>query len=88
MVRESARQGLQGTFNFLWRYTGTNDLEALEFHRAWFEMIGTYSLRCLTRYEDKLMAIFGIASLIQDNTKLIHVSGLWKEMIPLNLLVM
>ena len=51
----SARLGMRGTFDFLWRFSGTDGAEAAEFHNSWYEIIESYSSRNLTRHEDKLM---------------------------------
>jgi hypothetical protein len=67
---DSARLGMRGTFDFLWRYNGTNFAEQIEFHNSWYEMIEHYSSRNLSRSGDKLMAISGVAYFIQQNTNL------------------
>jgi hypothetical protein len=86
-IPESARSGLRGTFDSLCRFSGSKDLStALEFHNSWYEMIEHYSGRNLTRQEDKLMAITGVASFIQENTELVYNSGMWEDIMPFNLL--
>jgi hypothetical protein len=86
LIQTSARLGMRGEFDFLWRFSGTDLAEIIEFHKSWFEIINLYSHRSLTRHEDKLVAISGIASFIQRNTKFTYNSGLWQEIMSLNLL--
>ena len=45
----------------------------------WYDMAGNYSQRALSVDSDKLLAIAGLASLMQKNYNLTYVSGLWKE---------
>jgi hypothetical protein len=86
LISTSARLGMRGTFDFLWRFSGAHDwAEAAEFHNGWYEMIESYSSRDLTRPEDKLMAISGVAYFIQKNTVQYN-SGLWEEIMPFNML--
>lgn len=86
LLQSSARLGDRGEFDFLWRFSGTELDEIIEFHKSWFEIITAYSRRSLTRHEDKLMALSGIASVIQQKAKLVYNSGLWHDLMPLNLL--
>jgi hypothetical protein len=86
IIRLSADLGMRGSFEMLLRFAGSSTIEQLEFHRSWFEMIEEYSARDLTETSDKLMAITGIAALIQKTTKLNFIAGLWREAIALNLL--
>jgi hypothetical protein len=83
---DSARLGMRGTFDFLWRYNGTNFAEQIEFHNSWYEMIEHYSSRNLSHFGDKLIAISGVAYFIQQNTNLKYNSGLWEGTIELNML--
>ena len=61
--------------------------EKMEFHQCWYEMVEQYSGRALTRpRDDKLMALAGIANLIQKGGDHTFVAGLWIQSLPLNLL--
>lgn len=51
----------------------------LQARRAWREVVGDYSSRKLTRADDKLPAISGIASRLAAKSGLRYVAGLWKE---------
>jgi hypothetical protein len=82
----SARSGMRGAFELLWRFKGTTLAEKVEFHQSWFEMVEKYSARKLTRGTDKLKAMSGIAYFVQKNTTLQYSAGLWKEMLAFNLL--
>jgi Heterokaryon incompatibility protein (HET) len=86
IIRLSAHLGMRGSFEMLLRFAGSSTIEQLEFHHSWFEMIEQYSARDLSEPSDKLMAITGIAALIQQTTKLTFIAGLWKEALALNLL--
>jgi hypothetical protein len=86
VLKRSASLGMQGSLELLLRFSGTSEIEKLEFHSSWYEMVEQYSTRKHTRDSDKLMAIVGVAALIQDKTALTFVAGLWKETIELNLL--
>lgn len=82
----SARLGMRGAFGLLWRFSGTSRGEKIEFHNCWFEMVQQYSTRKLTVSSDKVKAVTGVAYFIQVNTSFTYVAGLWKEVLPLNLL--
>ncbi|ORY13489.1 heterokaryon incompatibility protein-domain-containing protein, partial [Clohesyomyces aquaticus] len=86
LLAMSARSGMRGAFELLWRFKGTALAEKVEFHQSWFEMVEKYSARKLTRGTDKLKAMSGIAYFIQKNTTLQYSAGLWKEMLAFNLL--
>jgi len=57
-----------------------------DFHAKWFEVVGAYSGRSLTKQGDKLIAISGIASRIKEDCGYEYVAGLWKDTILLDLL--
>jgi hypothetical protein len=86
LLAMSARSGMRGAFELLWRFKGTTLAEKVEFHQSWFEMVEKYSARKLTRGTDKLKAMSGIAYFVQKNTTLQYSAGLWKEMLAFNLL--
>jgi hypothetical protein len=67
------------------RTTGSN-LSLDGFHSEWFDIVGDYSGRALTRPEDKLVALSGIATRISNDTGYHYLSGLWKETLLLDLL--
>jgi len=46
---------------------------------VWYQMIGNYSRRALSVDSDKLLAIAGLASLMEKHYRLTYVTGLWKE---------
>ncbi len=82
----AARKGMRGALEYLWRFKGKELDEKFEFHNRWFEVVTEYSARQLTIATDKGIAIAGVASVIQQNTGLTYSAGLWKEMLPFNLL--
>lgn len=86
LLNMSARSGMRGAFELLWRFKGTTLAEKVEFHQSWYEMVEQYSARKLTRESDRLKAMSGIAYFIQKNTTLQYTAGLWKEMLAFDLL--
>ncbi len=52
----------------------------------WYELVTRYSLGRLTKAEDRLVAISGIAELIQARTGMTYILGLWQEHLIYNLL--
>ncbi|EXJ65081.1 hypothetical protein A1O7_01421 [Cladophialophora yegresii CBS 114405] len=86
MLALSARSGMRGAFELLWRFKGTENAEKVEFHQSWYEIVEQYSTRKLTRESDKLKAMSGIAYFIQKNTAFRYAAGLWKGMLAFNLL--
>lgn len=54
--------------------------------QMWREIVWSYSVRRLTKIEDKLPALSGIASRVQQKTGDIYVAGLWKRSLPFDLL--
>ena len=86
LAQRSARLGVRGTFETLWLFKGTSPIEMVSFHNCWFEIVEQYSKRALSRHEDKLFAISGMARFIQSNTGITFCSGLWQRMLPYNLL--
>jgi hypothetical protein len=53
---------------------------------SWADIVTDYTKRLLTRPEDKLIAISGIAKQIQDAIQGEYVAGLWREALPQQLL--
>jgi hypothetical protein len=86
LSKASARLGMRGSFDLLWRFCGTQLRERVEFHHSWYDMVEQYSTRYLTKGQDKLKAITGIAYFIQSNTGFKYAAGLWQEALPFNLL--
>ncbi|KAF2647883.1 HET-domain-containing protein, partial [Lophiostoma macrostomum CBS 122681] len=71
-------------------YTG-EELETLkmnnpEFIYRWYDLVSAYSGRSITYRSDKLVALSGLVDLIQANTNLEYVAGLWKTTLALDLL--
>lgn len=53
---------------------------------SWSDIVSNYSQRLLTRVEDKLIAISGIAKQIYEKTKSQYFAGLWLDAFPQQLL--
>ena len=91
----SASSGIRGSFHLMIQCSkgrmGLSWPEKVEWHQSWYDLVGQYSTRDLTfKDHDKLMAFVGISSSIiirggagGDWT---FVSGLWLNLLPLNLL--
>ncbi len=60
--------------------------EKLEFHQQWFELVDPYSARDLTNHTDRLVAIIGVATFIQEQTGTQFLAGLWGSSLMCNLL--
>lgn len=56
-----------------------NDLGDRNIHDLWYYTIADYSNRLLTRAEDTLPAIAGLAKIVSDCTLVEYVAGLWSE---------
>lgn len=83
----SARIGLRGAFEMLVNFEGKTEKEMMNFHESWYQLVERYSIRNFKREdEDKLSAIVGIAYFIGIKANFKFVAGLWKEVLPFNLL--
>ncbi|KAK0627329.1 heterokaryon incompatibility protein-domain-containing protein [Immersiella caudata] len=75
-----ARRGIRGALDFL-QSLGLaalhNKLERIEFVKKWFDIVTAYSERALTRETDKLIALSGVAELVQERARLPYLAGLW-----------
>lgn len=54
--------------------------------QMWREIVNSYSVRKLTRIEDKLPALSGIAALFKEISGDIYAAGLWTRALPFDLL--
>ncbi len=60
--------------------------ETLEFHQQWMELVEPYSARRLTQPTDRLVAIVGVARVLQRRTQAGFLAGLWRQTLDWNLL--
>ena len=72
--------GRRRTFVYEYKHALHSD-PLLPFHEHWLEIVERYSGTMLTRPEDKLAAIAGIAKEVQNVTKDQYCAGLWKRYI-------
>ena len=75
-----ARRGIRGALDVLQSLglaANHTPIESIEFVRRWFEIVTAYSDGALTRQTDKLVALSGIADLVQETSKAPHLAGLW-----------
>ncbi|KAK4442835.1 HET-domain-containing protein [Podospora aff. communis PSN243] len=75
-----ARRGIRGALDVL-QSLGFAALhtkaERVEFVRRWFDVVAAYSERALTRQTDKLVALSGVAELVQERAGVPYLAGLW-----------
>ena len=67
-----------------WSYFDDRSFYTL--HRLWMAQIAVYTECQLTRQEDKLAAMSGLAEMVMDKTSVTYLAGLWKECLTLDLL--
>ena len=90
-VKEQADQPKSRFYNLSLIKLGKLDLSTpseslLMFHTYWTKLLGFYSATHLTRPSDRLVAISGVISKIRQSTQLTPLAGLWKEILPAELL--
>ena len=76
----SATEGLRGALHALVRIKASDQLsqwEQLEFNRRWYDLVSYYSQGKLTKESDKLIAIAGVAGLVEQHAKGTYMAGLW-----------
>lgn len=54
--------------------------------QMWREIVNSYSVRKLTKIEDKLPALSGIAALLRERSGDTYAAGLWRRSLPFDLL--
>ncbi|PQE19166.1 hypothetical protein CJF30_00007527 [Rutstroemia sp. NJR-2017a BBW] len=86
ILEVAAHLGIRGAFRTLLQFSGTQLAEKIEFHYSWYEMVEAYSIRALTEQKDKIMAIAGVGSFIQQRTGFQFLAGLWRQTLAFNLL--
>jgi len=80
-----ARRGIRGVLDVLQllglaaNHTNT---ERIEFVRRWFDIVTAYSDGALTRQTDKLVALSGVADLVQEKSNAPYLAGLWNLPAP------
>jgi hypothetical protein len=78
----TATRGIRGALDMLLAIDTTNGLtitEALAFNHRWFELVGAYSKGELTKKSDKLVAIAGVAGLVEKSSHAKYVAGMWSN---------
>jgi len=56
--------------------------EMLAFNQRWFELVRPYSRAQLSRPADRLIAIAGVASLVETTSRAQYLAGLWRNVAP------
>jgi hypothetical protein len=54
----------------------------LTFNQRWYELVESYSHGALTKSTDKLIAIAGVARLVESTSHAKYVAGLWSNVAP------
>ncbi|KAK0724303.1 heterokaryon incompatibility protein-domain-containing protein [Lasiosphaeris hirsuta] len=75
-----ARRGVRGALDVLQSLgsVSKHDLaEKIEFCKRWFDIVSAYSEGALTCPTDKLIALSGVAVLVQSRAKAPYLAGLW-----------
>jgi hypothetical protein len=67
-------------------YEGMKPIKELEAHRLWGRLLQRYTRTNLTKSEDRLIALAGLASRMALFTKSTYVAGLWRNNLASNLL--
>ncbi|KAK0648149.1 heterokaryon incompatibility protein-domain-containing protein [Cercophora newfieldiana] len=77
-----ARRGVRGALDVLQSLglSSTHTFaERMEFCKRWFDIVSAYSEGSLTRTTDKLVALAGVAELVQDRAGDPYLAGLWQS---------
>jgi hypothetical protein len=69
-------------FMTIFRDLGTEGVVSNDFIREWYLFVDEYSHKGFTFVPDRLPALSGIVSIIQDRTQQKYVAGLWESAIP------
>lgn len=84
-IDRSATRGIRGALNIL-RTIGTAPefglREKIEFNKRWYELLSVYTDGELTYPTDKLIAVSGVARLIQNSAKTPYTAGIWSSIVP------
>ncbi|KAK4676410.1 hypothetical protein QC764_0060090 [Podospora pseudoanserina] len=85
-----AVRGIRGALDVLQRLGPVETQrfgEKVEFWKRWYEIVSVYSKGQLTRQTDRLVALAGVAELVQQRGKVGYLAGLWdSELLALGLL--
>ncbi|KAK4222767.1 HET-domain-containing protein [Podospora fimiseda] len=77
-----ARRGIRGALDVLQRLgpvwqNADRLMEQIEFCQRWFDIVGIYSKGALTVPTDKLVALSGVAELVEGHAQAPYLAGLW-----------
>lgn len=75
-----------GSLKIIEQFNDADIQNRLEFNQRWYASVKAYTARELTRKEDRLIALSGVADRISQLSGLSYVVGLWEENIVYNLL--
>jgi hypothetical protein len=76
-----AKRGIRGALDVLKSLgpaSGHRFAESVEFCKRWFDIVAAYTEGALTRQTDKLIALSGVAELVQRQGRAPYLAGLWE----------
>lgn len=73
------RPGAAGTVHHLESSHELYGIDADPLHEHWLDIVETYSDTNMTKTEDKLVAISGLAKEVRKNTKDMYCAGVWRK---------
>ncbi|SPJ84113.1 related to tol protein [Fusarium torulosum] len=79
---QQGADGIISEFMTIFRDLGTDSLVSKDFIREWYMFVEEYSQKGFSFVSDRLPALSGIVSIIQDRTQQKYVAGLWESAIP------
>ncbi|KAF7556026.1 hypothetical protein G7Z17_g1699 [Cylindrodendrum hubeiense] len=85
-LRSAALAGMRGEFQLLLKAWGSEANQMIEFNKSWYEIVGRYAGRNLTKHSDKIPALLGVADFIKKSTGRKFVAGLWEDCLRLNMI--
>ncbi|KAK3373236.1 heterokaryon incompatibility protein-domain-containing protein [Lasiosphaeria ovina] len=77
---DRARRGIRGALDVLQSFGPASQhslAEKIEFSKRWFDIVAAYSEGALTVPTDKLIALSGVAELVQERAQAPYIAGLW-----------
>ena len=81
----TATRGIRSILDAILLFNAESDLslkQKLDFNKQWYKLVSLYSGMRLKRQSDKLIAIAGIARLVEKSTSASYKAGLWDNVLP------
>ncbi|KAK4445673.1 heterokaryon incompatibility protein-domain-containing protein [Podospora aff. communis PSN243] len=80
MEDHTPTKGIRGALDTLTSVVVNDEMELwqkLEFNQRWYDLVSYYSRCNLTRQTDKLIAIAGVAGMVEQGSRAEYAAGLW-----------